>query len=262
MSLRFSRPALLSASTAPGGCTAWGPATEPSASNGAASRAAFHTPTGPATLEAQQRTDQVLRRALGRGGGLAVGACRSAARAQRRTRPCSPRTDPRFRSVWKRTLGIYLPTLPVLFPRLAQVILLQLVTTGEGQRAWSRIVRDMGHAAPGPHDLRLPPRSEDVAASAWVRYVADGVPHKQARTLVRCARTVASLEASGTWGGEEAMRAVETLRGIGPWSVGYLRGTGLGRPGCSHYGRLPSAQLGRMDPGRKRARHPTRRCWS
>lgn len=192
-------------------------------------QAALHTPEGPASFEAEHGSHSIRVQLWGDGADWLRLHMEALLGLRDDPTGFSPR-DPSFRSVWKRTLGIHLPTLPVLFPRLVQVVLLQLVTTGEGQRAWSRIVRDLGSLAPGPTGLRLPPRSVDIAGAPWVRYVADGVPHKQARTLVRCARTTAALEASGTWGGEEAVQAVAALPGIGPWSVGYLRGTALGDP--------------------------------
>lgn len=190
---------------------------------------ALHTPEGPVSLEARHQGDAVRVRLWGNGSDWVAPHVEALLGLRDDPTSFAPR-DPKFREVWKLTLGIHLPTLPVLFPRLAQVVLLQLVTTGEGQRAWRRIVKDLGSPAPGPHELHLPPRSEDVAGAPWVRYVADGVPHKQARTLVRCARRMVSLEESGTWGGEEALEAVAALPGIGPWTVGYLRGTALGDP--------------------------------
>ena len=191
--------------------------------------AALHTPDGPATIEAEHRGASIRVECWGDGADWLTHRAEALLGLSDDPSRFDPR-DPSFRRVWKRTLGIHLPTMPVLFPRLAQVVLLQLVTTGEGQRAWRRIVDDLGAPAPGPHDLRLPPKSEEIGRTPWVRFVADGVPHKQARTLVRCGRKMASLEASGTWGGEEALHAVAGLSGIGPWSVGYLRGTVLGDP--------------------------------
>ena len=190
---------------------------------------AHQTPAGPATMEVVRRGEEISVDLWGEGSNWLTPRVPDLLGLRDDPTAFAPK-DPSFRSIWKRTLGIHLPTLPSLFPRLAQVILLQLVTTSEGQRAWRRIVRDLGALAPGPHDLRLPPRSADVAGAPWVRYVGDGVPHKQARTLVRSARAMASLEDSGIWGGEEALQSIAELRGIGPWSVGYLRGTALGDP--------------------------------
>jgi 3-methyladenine DNA glycosylase/8-oxoguanine DNA glycosylase len=138
--------------------------------------------------------------------------------------------DPRMRRIWKRSLGTHLPRLPTVFARLAQVILLQLVTTGEGYRAWSRIVRTLGEPAPGDGGLRVPPTADVLARVPWYRFVADGVPHKQARTLVRCAARAPALEAAHRQGRDALADALDGLRGVGPWTVGYLRGTAGGDP--------------------------------
>ncbi|MGI9627206.1 MAG: DNA-3-methyladenine glycosylase family protein [Longimicrobiales bacterium] len=136
-------------------------------------------------------------------------------------------SDPVMRGVWKRSLGLHLPRLPTVFHRLMQVILLQLVTTADGNRAWSRIVRAFGNQAPGDRTLMIPPTSEVMTGIPWYRYVADGVPHRQARALAMSARKATEIEQAAATGIETLSEYLRALPGIGPWTVGYLTGTAM-----------------------------------
>ncbi len=187
------------------------------------------TPAGPVTLQVEQKGPSLLVELWGEGSEWLEPRVEALLGLEDDPSSFSPR-DPSFRRVWKRTLGIHLARLPILFPQLTRIVLQQLVTIGESQRAWRRIVRDLGSPAPGPHDLMVPPSCGKVADTPWFRFVSDGVPHKQARTLVRTARAAATLEAAGSYTGERTVKALTAIPGIGPWSEGYLRGTGLGDP--------------------------------
>lgn len=190
---------------------------------------ALGTPEGPATIDATQRGAELEVAVTGDGAPWLVP--RLPALFGLLDDPASfVPPDPRMRQIWKRSLGTHLPTLPTVFTRLAQVILLQLVTTSEGYRAWSRIVRALGEPAPGGGGLMVPPAAEALARAPWYRFVADGVPHKQARTLVRCAGRAEALEAAHRAGPDALTEALAALPGIGPWTIGYLRGTAAGDP--------------------------------
>lgn len=190
---------------------------------------AHSTPAGPVTLLVEEKGASLLVKLWGEGAEWLEPGLGALLGLEDDPSTFSP-SDPSFRRVWKRTLGIHLPRLPILFPQLTRIVLQQLVTTGEGQRAWRRIVRDLGSPAPGPHDVMVPPGCGKVAETPWFRFVSDGVPHKQARTLVRGARAATALEAAGSFTGEAAVEAFAKIPGVGPWTEGYLRGTGLGDP--------------------------------
>lgn len=138
--------------------------------------------------------------------------------------------EPRLRSIWKRSLGTYLPRLPTVTSYVVRTVLQQLVTGAEAKRAWRLILKHCGEEAPGPGDLTLPPRSQHLGALSWEQLVAFGVPHRQARTVVAVARSAARLEAAAKEGGEALSQALLRIPGVGLWTDGYVRGNALAEP--------------------------------
>ena len=196
---------------------------------GSTLRMALHTPEGDLSLSAAQDGRHVDVALYGPGAEWLEPRLPDLLGLRDDPGAFAPR-DPAGRRVWKHSLGTHLPRLPTVFPRLARTILLQLVTTTEAHRAWQRIVKALGRPAPGPDGLIVPPSADDLSRVPWYRFVADGVPHRQARTLVRCARRADAIESAGHAGPAELARALLELPGVGPWTVAYVSGTALGDP--------------------------------
>jgi 3-methyladenine DNA glycosylase/8-oxoguanine DNA glycosylase len=187
----------------------------------------LRTPEGPITLEAAHSPERLDLRLWGPGSEWLEPRLPKMVGIDDRPDLFRP-SHPVVREIHRRLGGAHLPRLPRVFDRIIQVVALQLVKSSEGYRAWKRIVQEFGEAAPGPQGLVLPPSPETVARLPDSALVAHGVPHKQARTMLRLAGAAGELEAEGEKGTEELTEALSRIRGIGPWTLGYVRGTALG----------------------------------
>ena len=104
---------------------------------------------------------------------------------------------------------------------LIPAILEQRVTTIEAFRAWRRIVERHGSPAPGPapQELRVPPPPEvwaRIPSWEWHRHGVDG---QRSSTIMRAVRVASALERTRTMSGEEAVRRLCTIPGIGIWTA-------------------------------------------
>ncbi|MEM6798351.1 MAG: hypothetical protein AAF589_02450 [Planctomycetota bacterium] len=137
----------------------------------------------------------------------------------------------------KQHAGIHLPTLPMVFPRLVQVVLQQLISFRDACRGWRRLVQTYGEAAGeslvGGEELFHTPPAERIARLATSEFAACDILPKHGRVIRELARQAAGLER--LWGAGESDDGVDRLcdyllrqPGVGPWTVGYLRGAGLG----------------------------------
>jgi 3-methyladenine DNA glycosylase/8-oxoguanine DNA glycosylase len=190
---------------------------------------AMSTPDGDVALEARRAEHDVEVRQWGPGAewlSSRVAALLGFDDAPEGFQP-SERT---VRRLWRRFAGMRLPRLPRMFSRVVQVVLLQLVTSGEGYRAWGRLVKRLGTPAPGPLELRVPPSAEVLASTPAYVLQADGVLARQARTVVRVARRADRIEEAAEAGPEPLAARLGSIPGVGPWSVQYVLGSGLGFP--------------------------------
>jgi len=195
--------------------------------SGRALAIALRTPDGPVTLEVGHQPERLRMQAWG--AGAAWMEPRIAALVGLQDRPDDFRPQhPVVGDLWRRLGGGHLPRLPVVFPRIIQVVALQLVRSDEGQRSWRRLVWDFGAPAPGPQGLMLPPTPEALSEAHEGTFVGHGIPHKQARAMIRVARVAAELEAAAEQGPDPLEHALMAIRGVGPWTVQYVRGTALG----------------------------------
>ena len=104
---------------------------------------------------------------------------------------------------------------------LIPAILEQRVTTKEAFRAWRRIVERHGTPAPGPapQELRVPPPPETwarIPSWEWHRHGVDG---QRSSTIMRAVRVASGLERTGAMSGDEAVRRLCTIPGIGIWTA-------------------------------------------
>lgn len=187
----------------------------------------FRTPEGPVTVEAGHRAAELDVRLWGPGSQWVAPGIPGLLGLTDDPGAFRP-LHPVVRRLWQRFPGTHLPVRPRIFDRVVQVVVLQLVKSSEGHRAWKRIVWEFGEPAPGPQGLTLPPTPETLAGLSDAAFVAHGVPHKQARTLLRVAVAAADLEAAAREGHGRLAGILRGIRGIGPWTVGYVCGTALG----------------------------------
>jgi 3-methyladenine DNA glycosylase/8-oxoguanine DNA glycosylase len=118
--------------------------------------------------------------------------------------------------------------------RLADVvvptILGQRVTSQEARRSWWTLVRRTGVAAPGPHDLQLPPDPAVVARLNDADWHRLGVERQRADAIRRVLGVLHGLEAAAERDSMELQRLLCTVPGIGPWTATGLAQHVLGDP--------------------------------
>jgi 3-methyladenine DNA glycosylase/8-oxoguanine DNA glycosylase len=207
-----------------------------------AAEGAMNTPEGPASFEASRAGGHIAVRIHGPGREWLAGKATGLFGLLDDPYPFDPR-DAVVRRLWLRSFGMHLPRLPLVFDRLVQVILLQLVTWKSGLRAWHRLVDRFGQNAPGPSGRRVPPSAEAMLDIGVDDLVGLGISPRQARTLRRAARQAARIEAAAERGSRELGDALEAIPGIGPWTSGYVRGSALADPDAVLVGdyNLPSS---------------------
>ncbi len=130
-------------------------------------------------------------------------------------------------------VGARLPRLPIVFERLVQVALQQLISFRDACRGWRLLLQRFGDEVSGSDGLYVPPSPQRIARLATYELMECDILPKHAKLIQRIAKQAAGLERLWACGVDpEAIdRLSEYLikqEGIGPWTVGYLRGAGLG----------------------------------
>ena len=126
--------------------------------------------------------------------------------------------------------GIRLPAAGVVWQELLLVMLGQRVTTEEALGSWARLVRDWGDPAPGPCELRLPPRPEVVASKSYVEFHRRNVERRRADAIVSAARRASRLEQAATMTPADAYARLTALPGLGAWTATSVIIASLGDP--------------------------------
>lgn len=147
--------------------------------------------------------------------------------------PPKPKGPTRLRQIATRFAGMRLPRMPVLYPRVAQTILQQLISFTDATHGWRRLVRQYGTPIPGHDDLIAPPNAATLARLPSYDYTACGILPQHARRIISLAREARRIER--VWAGgitdssrEQVCARLRQLRGIGPWTIGFVRGMAMG----------------------------------
>jgi 3-methyladenine DNA glycosylase/8-oxoguanine DNA glycosylase len=190
---------------------------------------ALRTPDGPAAVTLVQREEVIAAEGYGPGAPWVTRRLGQLCGLADRPGLFAPQ-DRVMSRLSRKFAGAHLPRSPLVFDRIIQVTLLQLVTWIEACRSWGRLVRDNGEPAPGPVDLYLPPAAGTLASTAEFELVALGIRPKQARTIRQVAKRAARLEAAAERGTDALANLLARFPGIGPWTVAYVRGSALADP--------------------------------
>ncbi len=138
----------------------------------------------------------------------------------------------RLREVAHRYRGMRLPRAPLLFPRLVPIVLQQLISWRDAAHGWRQLVRRHGRPADGYDDLIAPPAADVLARMPSHAFVECGILPQHGRRIVSLAREARRIEKAWNAGlDDDAVRRtcdfLGRLRGIGPWTLGYLRGSSM-----------------------------------
>lgn len=130
-----------------------------------------------------------------------------------------PALHPAVADWTRRHPGIRLPAAGVIWQELLLVLLGQRVTTEEAVRSWARIAYAWGEPAPGPCELRLPPRPEVVASKTYVDFHRFNVERRRADAILLAARRARRLEEAATMTPADARTRLSALPGLGTWTA-------------------------------------------
>lgn len=144
-------------------------------------------------------------------------------------------TDPPLRDLWRRHRGLRLPRTGTLWHDLAWFIVQQRISGAEAADQWRRLVLGLGTPAPGPGvpdrlPLRTPPDAATVAALPYYEFHRFGIERQRADHLRLAARAVGRVERQVDHAATPALPALRAIRGVGPWTTGYLATQTWGEP--------------------------------
>lgn len=194
-------------------------------------RLALHTPAGPAAVVFEHRDNGIHAETLGDGGDwlieflpalLGVGF-----------QPPEFDGPAKLRTIAKRFQGMRIPVLPAITLRLAQLILQQLISFKDACSGWRNLVRRFGTPVPDQDGLWFPPKPEVLRRLVSHQFIECDILPQHGRRIVEVMRYGRKLEQIWNAGrdpekADEVCEVLEKVRGIGPWTIGFLRGAGLG----------------------------------
>jgi 3-methyladenine DNA glycosylase/8-oxoguanine DNA glycosylase len=187
------------------------------------------TPDGPATLEIVRHGVGFRAQAWGPGSSWALEHAPGLVGAEDRLDGFAPRHPAVVRAAHRRP-GLRLVRTGVLWDLLVPTILAQRVTSGEAARSWTRMVREWGEPAPGPHDLRLSPTPGRLAATPYWEFHRLGVERARAVAIIEAARRRPRLEEAVTMPHDAATARVCAVAGLGPWTAALALRAAAGDP--------------------------------
>lgn len=186
---------------------------------------AFQTPEGPVTVSAEREANTV--RVDGVGPGAEWIQPQLPALFGLHDRPADFQPAGRLGKLVQQLPGVHLPTLPVVFHKLVQIVLQQLVSWSDAVHGWRQIVRRFGIESPCGH-LRLPPTAQQFSRLGYYDLVACHVMPKQARLILHLAREANRIEHLAASDISALEKYLLSVRGVGPWTVQHLLGSSLG----------------------------------
>lgn len=176
------------------------------------------TPDGPGTISIHIRHDgQCTTEAWGPGGAwLLARADRLTARAT-----ASRLVTPHHRAVEhaQHHLGmLHLPASDTPYHDLLPAILGQRITAAQASTQWRTLCTRFGEPAPGPLNLRLPPRPEQILRIASWEFHRLGIEAQRATALRTAARHARYVDRARDLLGADARAHLMQLPGIGVWT--------------------------------------------
>ncbi|ANM32327.1 hypothetical protein ABI59_17405 [Acidobacteria bacterium Mor1] len=187
-------------------------------------RGAQATPDGPAVLQVRQEGSRLNVELTGPGASWLEP--RVPAWLGLEDDPSGFQPGRRLDRLHRRYPGIRLPRVPRILPTLVQIVLQQLVTVGEGYRAWRNLLREHGEQL--SDGLYVPLEAGTLSRISVDEYIRLGVLPRQARTIRRLARLEPALERAAAEGPQAFVSVLHAVPGVGPWTVQNALGGGLG----------------------------------
>ena len=184
--------------------------------------------SGPATLELKSSGKKIRLEAWGEGASEALQ--KAPALLGLHDPGAEITAHPLMSQLNHRLKGLRLSRQPDLTIGLVQTVLQQLVTWSEAASSWRELSQLQARAAPGPYDLLMPP------ALRWLRFLEPAdysicdVSAKRAAALRQIARLGDRPERWAQESPEVFSQKLQTISGIGPWTVQHCLGFHFGAP--------------------------------
>ena len=133
----------------------------------------------------------------------------------------APATEP-VRDLWRRHRGDRITRTGTLWHDLAWFVVQQRIASVDAAAQWRRLVTDLGIPAPGPTSLVAPPDPEVIARTAYHHFHRYGIERQHAENLRRAAHAAIRGAASVDEPADVAVARLRSVRGVGPWTAGWL----------------------------------------
>lgn len=192
---------------------------------------ALLTPEGPVHLVANQRAQQLKIELQGAGAEWMEPQLRSFFGLD--FTPPQIQGLRKLRQIAYDLRGLRLVRMPTVYTTLVQVILQQLISYRDACYGWRKLAQRYGTPVSGCDDLWFPPSAETLAELRSPQFIECCVLPQHGKRIVEVSRVADKIEA--TWNAGQADNALDVtseqllaLPGIGPWTVGLLRGGALG----------------------------------
>lgn len=179
---------------------------------------AWRSEEGPVTLRIERTDAGVRASAWGPGSDLALDRLPALIGADDDPTAFVAHHDV-LREVQRRKPGLRFGRTGCAVEALIQAIPGQRVTAKAAMRTAGQLRYRFGDPAPGPGELRLPPDPERIANLSYANLHDAGLERSRATTLIEVCRRAKRIEALGALPPEEAVAALQSIRGIGPWTA-------------------------------------------
>jgi 3-methyladenine DNA glycosylase/8-oxoguanine DNA glycosylase len=197
-------------------------------------------PDGPATTHFVVGRDEVMVEAWGPGAALELDGA-PALLGESDDRGGFAPADSLIAGLDRSMPGLRIGRSGAVLEALVPTIFEQKVIGKEARAGYSRLLREVSEPAPGPageaagetpiglpSSLWLPPGAEVLAAMPYWAFHPFAVERRRAETIIRAARRAAWLEAGAGLGLSMARARLESIPGVGPWSVAEVAIVALG----------------------------------
>lgn len=121
--------------------------------------------------------------------------------------------------------GMRIVAIPWQFDVAMQTVLGQRVTAEEAMRQFRRIAERYGREAGG---LAVFPPASFVAKMATWQLEQLEIDPKRSRAMLALARAIVARK--GFWSSPILVKVLESIRGVGPWTIGNVMGFAMGDP--------------------------------
>jgi 3-methyladenine DNA glycosylase/8-oxoguanine DNA glycosylase len=190
---------------------------------------ATRTPQGPATLEILLAGTDVELHAWGPGASWALEQAPELLGEHDRPDGFVARHPP-VRESQRRHPGFRMCRSGTVVETLIPTVIAQKVTSVEAHRSYRELVRRYGETAPGPGRLRLSPDPDLLRSLPYHDLHRFGIEKRRSVVLKQLCSRAARMQEAADMAPADAMRRLQAIPGIGPWTASYVVQVALGDP--------------------------------